>query len=90
MSEVRRGDKYCACCSVCGTLLQKSAITDTEIRCGKCNNDLVVLIENGVVTVFESHRDNAVAREKFKKRSISYGKRIPVQVEKEKVEETIR
>ncbi len=69
MSEPKKEKKYCACCPCCGNLLQKSVVANSELKCGKCSSELVVLVENGIVTVFETSRDTEQAREKFKKRS---------------------
>ena len=76
MSELKREKKYCACCPCCGNLLQKSVVANTELRCSKCSSELVVLVENGIVTVFESRRDTEETREKFKRRSAAYANEI--------------
>ena len=84
MSESKREKKYCACCPCCGNLLQKSVVANTELRCSKCNSELVVLVENGIVTVFESRRDTEETREKFKKRSAVYTKEVALKCKSEK------
>ena len=76
MGELKREKKYCAWCSCCGNLLQKSVVANTELKCSKCSSELVVLVENVIVTVFESRRDTDQAREKFKSRSTAYSKEI--------------
>ena len=84
MSESIREKKYCACCPCCGNLLQKSVVANTELRCSKCSSELVVLVENGIVTVFETRRDTEETREKFKKRSAAYAKEIALISKQEK------
>ena len=84
MSELKREKKYCACCPCCGNLLQKSVVANTEIRCGKCSSELVVLVENGIVTVFETKRDTEATRENFKKRSAAYAKEVAFKCKAEK------
>ena len=84
VSELKREKKYCACCPCCGNLLQKSVVANTEIRCGKCSSELVVLVENGIVTVFETKRDTEATRENFKKRSAAYAKEVAFMCKAEK------
>ena len=85
MSELKREKKYCACCPCCGNLLQKSVVANTEIRCSKCSSELVVLVENGIVTVFETKRDTDATRENFKKRSAAYANEIALMCKSKKV-----
>ncbi|MDO5519820.1 MAG: hypothetical protein Q4G58_04935 [bacterium] len=85
MSELTREKKYCACCPCCGNLLQKSVIANTEMRCSKCGFELVILVENGIVTVFETKRDSQQTREKFKKRAAAYNREMTLMQVKDKV-----
>ncbi len=85
MSELSREKKYCACCPCCGNLLQKSVIANTEMKCSKCGSELVILVENGIVTVFETKRDTQQTRDEFKKRAAAYNKEITSMQVKDKV-----
>ncbi|MEG0109078.1 MAG: hypothetical protein RR705_09545 [Lachnospiraceae bacterium] len=50
----------------------------------KCSSELVVLVENGIVTVFESRRDTQETREKFKRRSAAYANEIALMCKSKK------
>lgn len=41
----------CVCCCVCGKLLQKSSLCNTEIRCWGCGTFLSVYVIRGIVVV---------------------------------------
>ena len=84
VSESKREKKYCACCPCCGNLLQKSVVANTELRCSKCSSELVVLVENGIVTVFESRRDTEETREKIERSSAAYANEIALRCRSKK------
>ena len=44
----------------------------------------MVLVENGIVTVFESRRDTEETREKFKRRSAAYTNEIALMCKSKK------
>ncbi len=41
----------CVCCCVCGKLLQKSSLCNTEIKCWGCETFLSVYVNKGIVVV---------------------------------------
>lgn len=45
--------RYCIHCPCCGTLLQKSSLADTEIRCRKCNADLELHVEGNEIIILK-------------------------------------
>ena len=52
----RRKSKYVATCPLCGKPLFRSYSGEVEIRCGKCKNMIVIMIQDGIVTCFQSRR----------------------------------
>ena len=67
-------ETYIACCPCCGTQLQRSEITNSEVRCSKCKEELVVMIENGVVAVMLPGENNEATMKKFTGRVSMYHK----------------
>lgn len=43
--------KWCVHCPVCGNQLEKSALSDSEMKCKKCDNIIEVHVQNDVVSV---------------------------------------
>lgn len=56
MGTIRK-DKWYVHCPVCGGYLIKSSVSNSEVTCRKCHNNIGVLVEEGVVTVFEKPGD---------------------------------
>lgn len=52
----RRKSKYVATYPLCGKPLFRSYAGEVEIRCGKCKNMIVIMIQDGIVTCFQSRR----------------------------------
>lgn len=50
-------DKWYVHCPVCGGYLIKSSVSNSEVKCNKCHNNIGVLVEDGMVTVFEKFGD---------------------------------
>ncbi|WP_334196464.1 hypothetical protein [Muricomes intestini] len=38
--------RYNICCPVCGYLLEKTSRADTVIRCYKCKEEILIVVEN--------------------------------------------
>lgn len=49
-----REDKRYVCCPACGKVLQKSKITNSEIKCWNCGDRLAIYVRDGVVIIAES------------------------------------
>lgn len=54
--KVRRKNKSFVACPVCGNPLLKSYSGIVDMRCYKCKNMIVVMVQEGVVTSFLSKR----------------------------------
>lgn len=44
---------YSVCCPECGRLMQKSVMTESEIRCPKCGHRWFAIVDKDVVTIIE-------------------------------------
>jgi phage FluMu protein Com len=54
-----RKDKRFISCPVCGRILMKcQGVCDLEITCGKCNSEIVALVDEERVMVLENRRDS--------------------------------
>ena len=52
-----RKDKRFISCPVCGRILMKcQGVCDLEITCGKCNSEIVALVDEERVMVLENHQ----------------------------------
>lgn len=49
MSSINR--RYNICCPVCGYLLEKTSKADTVIRCYKCKEELLIIVENNSIHI---------------------------------------
>lgn len=52
----RRKSKYVATCPLCGNSLLKCFVGVVELRCSRCRNMIVILIQDNSVTVLKSRR----------------------------------
>ena len=56
---IDRKDKRFVSCPVCGRILMKcQGECNIEITCGKCNREIVALVDNERVMVLENRRGN--------------------------------
>ena len=56
---IDRKDKRFVSCPVCGRVLMKcQGMCNLEITCGKCNKDIVAIIDEERVMVLENRRGN--------------------------------
>ena len=54
-----RKDKRFISCPVCGRILMKcQGVCDLEIICGKCNSEMVVIVDVESVMMLENRRGN--------------------------------
>ena len=49
--------KWYVHCPVCGAYLIKSSVSNSEVECRKCRNTIGVLVDEGMVTVYEKNVD---------------------------------
>ena len=55
-----RKDKRFISCPVCGRILMKcQGVCNLEITCGKCNRDIVAIVDDERVMVLENRRGNS-------------------------------
>lgn len=55
-----RKDKRFISCPVCGRILMKcQGICNLEVTCGKCNRDIVAIVDEERVMVLENRRGNS-------------------------------
>ncbi len=58
MTENRKEKRFISC-PVCGRILLKSqGICNLEVNCGKCNSEIVVLVDEEKMIVLENRRGN--------------------------------
>ena len=56
---IDRKDKRFVSCPVCGRILMKcQGMCNLEITCGKCNSDIVAILDEERVMVLENRRGN--------------------------------
>lgn len=56
---IDRKDKRFVSCPVCGRILMKcQGVCNLEITCGKCNRDIVAIVDDERVMVLENRRGN--------------------------------
>ena len=48
MNDELSGD---ICCPVCGSLLEKTSRADTVIRCNKCKEDILIIVEKDSIQI---------------------------------------
>ena len=72
-SSLQRRDRYVACCSNCGTILQEAqSDCRCNVICPNCGENIVVIVKKGKVTVFEDRDPNQDPTQGEKARMISY------------------
>ncbi len=59
-------------CSVCGSFLEKSAESDSEMECKKCRSTLEILVKDDMVSV----RPMIVRDEQLRARMITYTSKL--------------